>query len=464
MHAGRSVLVVDDDTAMREMVVSLLDDQGIHARAASSADDAIERLADFDCDVVLSDIRMPGRTGIELLGQIRELRPDTPVVLMTAFGTIDSAVEAMHAGAFDYVTKPFQRDALLLTLERAFERRALEEENRRLRRAVDQTTSFGDLIGNSAAMREIFALIRKIASNRSSVLISGESGTGKEVVARTIHFSGARAARSFVPINCTAIPEGLLESELFGHVRGAFTGAHVSKRGLFEQANGGTLFLDEIGDMGLGLQGKLLRVLQDREIRPVGGTTSVKVDVRIIAATNRDLREEIEHGRFRRDLFYRLNVIPIVIPPLRERPDDVPILAQAFLRRHAEGRAVQLTRAAVERPQRSNWEGNARELENLIERALALVDGPEIGPEDLPIEGLAAPVPESDGDPTRLLDEALERHMTLAELGDLYTDRVLAHTRGNKVHAARILGINRRTLYRRGDRKGSALDDEGETT
>jgi DNA-binding NtrC family response regulator len=464
MSDGRSVLVVDDDAAMREMVVSLLDDQGIHARAASSADDAIERLTDFDCDVVLSDIRMPGRTGIELLGQIRELRPDTPVVLMTAFGSIDSAVEAMHAGAFDYVTKPFQRDALLLTLERAFERRALEEENRRLRRAVDQTSSFGELIGNSPSMREIFALIRKIASNRSSVLISGESGTGKEVVARTIHFSGARAARAFVPINCTAIPEGLLESELFGHVRGAFTGAHVSKRGLFEQANGGTLFLDEIGDMGLGLQGKLLRVLQDREIRPVGGNTSVKVDVRIIAATNRDLREEIEQGRFRRDLFYRLNVIPIEIPPLRERPDDVPILAQAFLRRHADGRAVRFTPAAIERLQRCRWEGNARELENLIERALALVDGPEIGPEDLPIEGLAAAVPESSEDPNRLLDDALARHLTLAELSDLYIDRVLAHTHGNKVHAARILGINRRTLYRRGERKGAAEDEEEETT
>jgi DNA-binding NtrC family response regulator len=446
---SRSVLVVDDDAAMREMVVSLLDEAGVHALPASSADEALERLGDFDFDAVLSDIRMPGRSGIELLAQIRELRPDTPVVLMTAFGSIDSAVEAMRAGAFDYVTKPFQRDALLLVLERGFERRALEEENRRLRRAVDQTSAFGDLIGASPAMREIFALIRKIADGRSSVLISGESGTGKEVVARTIHFSGARSARPFVPINCTAIPEGLLESELFGHVKGAFTGAHVTKRGLFEQADGGTLFLDEIGDMGLGLQGKLLRVLQDREVRPVGGTTSAKVDVRIIAASNRDLRAEIEAGRFRRDLFYRLNVIPIEIPPLRERLEDLPLLAEACLRRHADGQPRRLSPAALERLKRCRWEGNARELENVIERALALSEGREIGPEDLPLpEESGAPASDAQG----LAREALGRKLSLAELEDLYIEQVLEHTQGNKVQAARILGINRRTLYRRGER------------
>jgi DNA-binding NtrC family response regulator len=444
------------------MVVSLLDDQGIEARAAAGADEAIERLADFDCDVVLSDIRMPGRTGVDLLGEIRELRPDTPVVLMTAFGSIDSAVEAMHAGAFDYVTKPFQRDALMLRLERAFERRSLEEENRRLRRAVDQTSSMGELIGHSPAMREIFALIRKIAGGRSSVLISGESGTGKEVVARTIHFSGSRAAQPFVPINCTAIPEGLLESELFGHVRGAFTGAHVTKRGLFEQARGGTLFLDEIGDMGLGLQGKLLRVLQDREIRPVGGTTSVKVDVRIIAATNRDLREEIEAGRFRRDLFYRLNVIPIVIPPLRERAEDIAILAGAFLRKHTVGCPRRLTPSAIERLQRCRWEGNARELENVIERALALSDEVEIGVDEIPIEKAERPPPASDA--ASLVQEALDRQLKLADLEDLYINRVLAHTGGNKVHAARILGINRRTLYRRGERLCARAEQQDEAS
>jgi two-component system response regulator AtoC len=452
MRRTRSVLVVDDDSAMRELVVSLLEDEGIHALAAGTGGEALERLAEFDTDVVLSDIRMPGRSGVELLGEIRELRPDTPVVLMTAFGSIDSAVEAMRAGAFDYITKPFKKDVLFVALEKAFERRALEEENRRLRRALDQTSSFGDLIGASPAMREIFALIRKIADGRSSVLITGESGTGKEVVARTIHFSGARAERPFVPINCTAIPEGLLESELFGHVKGAFTGAHVTKHGLFEQAAGGTLFLDEIGDMGLGLQGKLLRVLQDHEVRPVGGTTSVKIDVRIIAATNRDLRQEIEAGRFRRDLFYRLNVIPIEIPPLRDRPEDVPPLAEACLRRHADGRPLRLTPAAIECLKRGRWEGNARELENVIERAVALCDAPEIDADDLPMPRETAGGEEA-ADGSVLVRQAVDRQLSLAELEDLYIDQILEHTHGNKVQAARILGINRRTLYRRGDRK-----------
>ncbi|MCZ7619230.1 MAG: sigma-54 dependent transcriptional regulator [Myxococcota bacterium] len=459
MSRDHSVLVVDDDDAMREMIVSLLEDEGLTAAGAATADEALERLTDFECDVVLSDIRMPGRSGIDLLGEIREMRPETAVVLMTAFGSIDSAVEAIRAGATDYITKPFKKDALLVTLEKAFERRALEEENRRLRRAVDRTSSFGDLLGASPVMREIFALIRKIADGRSSVLITGDSGTGKEVVARTIHFSGARSARPFVPINCTAIPEGLLESELFGHVKGAFTGAHITKRGLFEQANGGTLFLDEIGDLGPSLQGKLLRVLQDREIRPVGGNTSVKVDVRIIAATNRNLRHEIEAGRFRRDLFYRLNVIPIEIPPLRERPEDIPLLASACLRKHADNRAFHLTPAAIERLQRCRWDGNIRELENVIERTIALCEGPEIGPDDLPLPdepGVAQGLP----DGARLLQEALVAPLSLAELEDRYIDEVLEHTHGNKVQAARILGINRRTLYRRGDRRSRENREE----
>ena len=241
----RIILVVDDDEPMREMVISLLEDAGHTACAAANADEALEQLRDRDFDAVISDIRMPGRSGIEALGEIRELRPDTPVIMMTAFGSIDSAVEAIQAGAFDYVTKPFKRDALLVSLARAFERRNLEQENRRLRRAVDRTTSFGDMIGASPAMRDIFALIRKVSDSRASVLITGESGTGKELVARTLHFSSASSQSPFVPINCTALPEGLMESELFGHVRGAFTGAVASKRGLFEEADGGTLFLDE---------------------------------------------------------------------------------------------------------------------------------------------------------------------------------------------------------------------------
>jgi DNA-binding NtrC family response regulator len=452
-----TVLVVDDDVAMREMLVSLLEEHGTRAAAAGDAEEALERIRTEEFDAVLSDIRMPGKSGIELVGEIREARPDTPVILMTAFGTIDSAVEAMRSGAFDYITKPFKRDEVLVVLERAFERRALEEENQRLRRAVDRTSSLGDLIGCSPAMRDIFALIRKIADNRSSVLITGESGTGKEVVARTIHFAGSRRDQPFIPINCTAIPEGLLESELFGHVRGAFTGAVTTKRGLFEKAAGGTLFLDEIGDMGLGLQGKLLRVLQDREIRPVGGTQSTRIDVRIIAATNKNLRAEMDAGRFRRDLFYRLNVIPIAIPPLRERPEDVALLAESFVRKHAGGSHRGILADAIARLQHGAWEGNARELENVIERALALTDRAELRAEDLPLHDAddAKPATAVAESSTSLLRSALDQRLTVHELIDRYIQQVLELTGGNKVQAAKVLGINRRTLYRRGERSGA---------
>jgi len=449
MQNKRTVLVVDDDVAMREMLVSLLEEEGISTHTAGSAEQAVSIAKQEDVTAVLSDIRMPGTDGLQLLGELRELRPQAPVVLMTAFGTIDSAVDAMRAGAFDYITKPFKRGIVLAALQRAFGQRELEEENRRLRRAVERTRSFGDLIGASPAMQEIFGLIRKISANRSSVLITGESGTGKEVVARTLHFTSIRKDAPFVPINCTAMPEGLLESELFGHVRGAFTGAHATKKGLFEEANGGTLFLDEIGDMAPGLQSKLLRVLQDQEIRPVGGTRSVRIDVRIIAATNRDLRDEIQEGRFRKDLFYRLNVIPVHIPPLRERPEDISLLAEHFVRKHADGRSIRIGREAMARLLRLPWEGNARELENAIERALVLCDSDEISVHDLPgceLEGAS-----QVGLEGALLRVALDRRMTLRELGDLYIEEILKLTQGNKVQAARILGINRRTLYRRGD-------------
>jgi DNA-binding NtrC family response regulator len=453
MSDSGHLLVVDDDAAMRQMLASLFKDRGYEVDEAASAKEALERARDAELDAVLSDIRMPGKTGIEMVGELRGLRPGTPVILMTAFGSIDSAVEAMRAGAFDYITKPFEPDAVLLTVERALEHRELEEENRRLRRAVDRTSAFGDLIGASPVMREIFALIRRIAHTRSSVLITGESGTGKEVVARTIHYHGSRAERPFIPINCTAIPEGLLESELFGHVRGAFTGAHTSKRGLFEKANSGSLFLDEIGDMGLGLQSKLLRVLQDREIRPVGGTQSVKVDVRIITATNKELETEIETGRFREDLYYRLNVIPIHIPPLRERREDIPALVDAFVRRHAEGQPRAVSQEALAVLQVRPWKGNARELENVIERALALCDAPTLGVEDLPLDDRG---PSPDEDPaTALLESAAGRRLPLRELEDRYIEQILRTTRGNKVQAARILGIDRKTLYRRAERKAA---------
>ncbi len=444
------LLVVDDDRAMREMLASLFVDRGFDVAQAESVDAALEMARERELDAVLSDIKMPGRSGTDLVGELRRIRPGTPVILMTAFGSIDSAVEAMRAGAYDYITKPFEPDTVVFTIDRALENRALREENATLRRAVDQTTSLGELKGESSAMREVFSLIRRIAHTSSSVLITGESGTGKDLVARALHFTGARADRPFVPVNCTAIPEGLLESELFGHVKGAFTGAHASRKGLFEKADGGTLFLDEIGDMGPGLQSKLLRVLQDKEIRPVGGSESMHVDVRIIAATHQDLEERIQDKTFREDLFYRLNVIPIHIPPLRERPDDVPALAETFLRRHQGERSCYLTPEAMRKLMAHPWRGNARELENVIERALALCDGESLDVGDVPL-------PESEANrgaqDASFLRRAALRETTLDDLGEQYTREVLDLVGGNKVRAAALLGIDRKTLYRRAERR-----------
>ena len=444
---SRAILVVDDDPSILDMTEDLLTEAGFEVTKCGSGEEALALADERDWDVVLSDLQMPGVDGLDLLAGMRERRPDTPVILMTAFGTIQTAVSAMRGGALDFVTKPFQAEELLVSLERAFERRALEEENRRLRRAVARSSSFGELVGKSPAMNEIYAMIKKIATNRSNILITGESGTGKEVVARTIHFTGARANKPFVPINCTAMPEGLLESELFGHVRGAFTGAHATKKGLFETAEGGTLFLDEIGDMPISLQGKLLRVLQDREVRPVGGTQNVKVDVRIIAATNQDMNQAIEEGRFRQDLYFRLNVIPIRIPPLRERSEDIPVLAESFLRKHSDDERIRLSDAALRKMMRAPWPGNARELENCIERALALAGSSEITASDILIPDDVAP---NDGTIQEiLLRMALDQRLTVRDLTDAYIDAALEATHGRKSEAARILGMNRRTLYRR---------------
>lgn len=450
---SRPVLVVDDDHLVRETLEELLAENGYEVELTEGAEAALDRVSEREFGLVLSDIRMPGKDGMELLPELRELRPGMPVILMTGYASIDSAVSAMREGAFDYITKPFRNEELLVSLERAFAYRALERENSTLRRAVSKVSSYGDLIGKSPAMQEIYSLIERVSSSASNVLITGESGTGKEVVARTIHFVGARSQKPFVPINCTAMPEGLLESELFGHVKGSFTGAHANKKGLFEEADGGTLFLDEIGDMSLSLQAKMLRVLQDREIRPVGGNKATKIDVRIIAATNRNLAREIEAEKFRKDLYYRLNVIPIEIPPLRERPEDIPLLAEAFLRKHELDPMPHLSSEAIDALLQCPWEGNARELENAIERALVLSRGPEITPKDL---ALGAREVSKDFE-RELLDEAVRRRLKLHELSEHYIERVLEEAGGRKSEAARILGVNRRTLYRREERAG---DDE----
>lgn len=452
----QTVLVVDDDLLTREMLAEMLDENGFEVVTAGSAAEALDLFDEREFGVTLTDLQMPEMDGLGLLAELRDRRPHTPVVLMTAFGSIETAVQAMRAGAFDYVTKPFVTDAMLIALERALEHRALEEENRRLRLAVDRAASFGDLIGESVAMNEVYALIRRVSGSRSNVLITGESGVGKEVVARTIHHSGPRAERSFIPINCTAMPEGVLESELFGHARGSFTGAHADKRGLFEEASGGTIFLDEIGDMPLGLQGKLLRVLQDREVRPVGANQSVAIDARVIAATNRDIHYEVEEGNFREDLYYRLNVLPIHIPPLRERPDDIPLLAQAFVRKHAEGLPRALSQGALRKLTFARWKGNARELENCIERALTLLDGDLIRSGDLLI---ADDSMRADGGlEEKLVQLALEQGMSVHDLTELYIESALKVTGGRKSEAAKLLGMNRRTLYRREERLDAERD------
>jgi DNA-binding NtrC family response regulator len=448
------LLVVDDDRAMREMLCMLFREHGYDVAESDSVDKGIELASTSEFDVVLSSVRMPNRNGLELVGEMRRLCPHMPVVLMTAFGSMDSAVEALRAGAQDYITKPFESEAVLLIIERVLERRALEEENRRLRRAVDQTTSLGELIGASPAMREIFAVVRKLAHNRSNILITGESGTGKEMLARAIHFHGDRADKPFIPVSCAALPEELLESELFGHVRSGAASAHSSKRGLFEEARDGTIFLDEIGDMSLGLQSKLLRVIQDRKIKPVGGTRTTKVNMRILSATDKDLAKESAEGRFRSDLFHRLNVIPLHLPPLRERREDIAPLAEAFLRKHASASGRTFSREAMDLICARPWWGNARELENLVERTLTLSDSMEIGPDELPLGDGEATMVEDSAD--LMIRMAAQQRLSLRELEDRYLDEVLAMTGGNKVQAAKILCIDRKTLYRRQERNQHA--------
>jgi len=449
MSAAR-LLLVEDDRAMREKLESLFRQEGYIVCEASSASAALALARQSDFDVVVSDIGSTGKSGLELVDELRELRPDMPVVLMTASGSIDTAVDAMRAGAFGYTTKPFQPEEVIRTVKRALDRRSVEDANRNLRGASNPR--FEELIGDSPSMRNVLSVIRRAAQVDASVLITGESGTGKEVVARTLHHHGRRAHKPFVPVHCTALPEPLLESELFGHVRGAFPGASGSRRGLFERAEGGTVFLDDVGDLGASLQAKLARVLQDRPVQPLGSRRAVGVDVRVIAATHRNLGVEMEAGRFREDLYYRLNVIPIHIPPLRDRPEDVASLVEAFVRRHSGDRARRFSREAIHRLQEQPWRGNARELENVVERTLALSDSDLLEASDLPLPGAPEDASAEEAG-ERGLREALayaaRDGMPLRRLEDLYIEQMLSATGGRKGAAARRLGIDRKTLYRR---------------
>ena len=445
-------LVVDDERKMRRVLQMLLETMGVESVAAESAEQALECFEREQVALVLTDLRMPGASGIDLLTRIRELDPEVPVIVMTAYGTIETAVDAMKRGAFDYVLKPFDVQAIELTIRKALEMRRYRVENRYLREVSAPATGFQSLIGSSPAMGQVYALVERIAPTRSSVLVTGETGTGKELVARAIHDLSPRRERFFVPLNCAAIPSELLESELFGHVRGAFTGADKDRVGKFELADGGTLFLDEIGDMAYPLQAKLLRVLQEGVIERIGSNKRITVDVRVISSTHRDLPAAIRDERFREDLYYRLNVFNIELPPLRARREDVVPLARHFLARFARdvGKpAPALTPAAAAVLEQHAWPGNVRELQNLMERAAVLSDGPEVDAGFFRV--LLPAVEPKAGEPAA---ESLLLEPAVAELERRLILRALSAAGDNKVEAARLLGVSERTLWYKLKRHG----------
>jgi len=434
----QNVLVVEDEELMRTILRQLLEDSGYSVFTADSAEAGYSVFSQNDIAVTLTDIKLAGSDGLTLLDRIKSVDPDSLVIVMTAYSSVDTAVAALRKGAYDYVTKPFVNADILQTVKNAINQRQLFKENRALRRELRNAHYPSEIIGNSEKLRSVFNMIEKVADTNANVLILGESGTGKELVARALHFNSSRASEPFLAVNCGAMPEHLLESEFFGHVRGAFTGAVSDKRGIFGAANGGTLFLDEIGEMPPPLQVKLLRALQEREVLPVGSSVPVKFDARIVAATNKDLDEEVSLGNFREDLFYRLSVIEISLPPLRERAEDIPALCKFFVNRTArEQNAAERPIApdALEDLKKYSWPGNVRELENVIERAFIL-SGDEIGRDSLP-EKITA-IKKNAADSRSL--EAFEKRYIL---------EVLDSTDQDKIAAAAILGIDLSTLYRK---------------
>ena len=449
------ILIVDDELSMREVLEIFFRKAGHSVLTASNGQAAIERFRDEEFDLVITDLRMPHGDGMSVLRACRTRYPDTPVIVITAFATTETAIEAMKIGAYDYFTKPFKLDAVRATIEKALEKRRLVLENQQLRTALEGRYRFENIIGKSREIQSVFSLIRRVAPTRTNVLLLGESGTGKELVARALQFQSDRKHRPFMVVNCGAIPENLLESELFGHRRGAFTGATVDKVGMFQAADGGTLFLDEIGELPLTMQVKLLRVLQERKVKAVGDVREYDVDVRIIAATNRDLEDEVREGRFREDLYYRLNVITMELPPLRDRPSDIPLLAHHFLRKYAaelnkpirdfEPDAMQLLL-------RHSFSGNVRELENVMERAVTLEDGERIGVDALPANVRRTSVSAQRFDaPPSLPDEGVDLEQVVEDFERRLIGEALQRTKGMKKDAARLLGISFRSLrYRLG--------------
>ncbi len=449
------ILVVDDEQSMREFLEIFLRREGYAVATAADVDTAVAHLEADEIDLVITDMQMPEKTGLDLILAARDVSPETIAIVVTAFGTTDSAIAAMKEGAYDYLTKPFKVDELSIVIEKALEKKLLSNENQRLRQELRSQSRDRNILGSSRVMQEVFDLIAQVAETKTNVLVSGESGTGKELVARAIHEQSDRANEPFVAINCGAIPENLLESELFGHVKGAFTGAVQNKQGLFEAATGGTLFLDEIGELSQPLQVKLLRALQEKSIRRVGDTVDRKIDVRIVSATNRRLEEEVAEGRFREDVYYRLNVIQLQLPPLREREEDIPLLAQHFIRRYSDelGKDVEgMNAEAYDLLAAYGFPGNVRELENLIERAVALARGPVIGPELLP-PTVTRPAAVPSVSP-RVTSEGVDLETLVADYERSLLEEALVQSKGVKKQAARLLGISFRSFRYRLEKLG----------
>lgn len=460
------MLVVDDERSMREYLEILLRKMGHSPTTVADCATAVKLADSQDFDIVLSDLRIGKDSGIEVLRAFKAAQADAEVIMITAYATMENAIEAMKLGAYDYVTKPFKNEELSLIIQKALEKRALHRENESLRIQLASRGRIAGMVGESPSMRQVYALVDKVALGKTTVLVVGESGVGKELVARAIHSKGPRSNGPFVPINCGAIPEGLVESELFGHVRGAFTGASSDRAGLFKAAGGGTIFLDEVGELPLAAQVKLLRAIQDRRVKPVGGNRDVEVDARIVAATNCDLAEEVKEGRFREDLYYRLNVIQIFVPPLRERRDDILPLAEHFVARHAREMGFSpfsISREAVSFLQSYGWPGNVRELENAMERAVTLAEGAVVGPEVLPsqIRGVSAA---PDGE-VALPPGGLDLQSYLDAVESKFLQMALGQAGGVKKEAAKLLGLTFRSMRYRLAKQGlsSPRSDEADS-
>jgi len=451
------ILVVDDDSKNKQILHRFLELEGYEVASAGDGEEALNIAREQHFDLVITDLKMPKKDGIELLKEIKELSPSTMGVVVTGFASIDSAVEAMKVGAFDYVSKPFQLDEIRLVVKRALDYQRLQTENYSLKKQLKRKYRFENIIGDSPQMQEVFRMVEKVADTDSTILITGESGTGKELIAKAIHYNSKRRDRFLIPVNCGAIPETLLESELFGHVKGAFTGAIATRIGRFEAANGGTIFLDEIAEMSPNLQVKILRVLQEQEFEPVGSTKTKKVDVRIIAATNQNLDEAVKKKKFREDLYYRLHVIPIQLPPLRERNGDIPLLVNHFWekyirekRRHLEPIGPEV----MEVLQRYDWPGNVRELENLIERIVILNEKGKASLEELPDKIYARQTENSATQIFHLPDTGIDFNTLVEDFESRLIKAALERSRGNKNLAAKLLGLKRTTLVEKIKKKG----------